>query len=319
MDEQRRGHGAVGQGGQPPPPEPAPLPAEKKVFRLVERNRPDVENDFAAWATVAARLLKRSPEERAQILRELRVREPVWQRANQYWTAVLAQDVSAERTERPERFRKICAEQMRQRQAASEPTPAAAATSTGEFRKLPRTQQMAAVPAEGSPAAEDFRQRLVTPLVPAAATEGAAATERDDAAAPSAPPEDLSPVEAQHLGPAKDFVANLAPRDLSPKPPMPGQQVTADKDMKPVVQMLDRARSALDWPVEKYAKFCAELHGYPDKSELVAAQYGLRGQVVIDFVLKSWNERLEKDEALKQKWRELVAVYTEDIERRRGL
>ena len=73
-----------------------------------------VQNDFEAWARVADKLLQRTPEEQRALLRALSI-ERAFALANEHWSATLRADLRCRRYERPQRFGRLCAEELARR------------------------------------------------------------------------------------------------------------------------------------------------------------------------------------------------------------
>ena len=229
------------------------------------RTRPDVEHDFEAWAAVSARLLKRSADERAAVLTDLALAS-VWAGADAHWRRCIADDVAADRDERPARYSAVCAEEMlRRRREAGEPPPGQASNRRA--------------------AAADFRH---------AAMYGA--SERDGPLAPPRRPSDER----------GSFVDDLAPPGHTPLPPMPNQERTAGSDLATARHDALLAAQAVSWPVERYARYRAELEAFPDKTDLVCANYGLAPAVARAFVADAWVRRLDADPALRERFERLV-------------
>lgn len=261
---------------------------------------PDVLGSFGAWATVAARLLKRSRADKQRILDELDVWH-VWQDANERWSAVLARDVTAERQNHIEHYRRVCAEEMKRRGAPRQVSAMPATTQPLDLRAVQAAMRKGA--GSGTPYPDDdFRRGLMSPR-PAPPT--------DESAGPASPvPAPEIPAAAvELLGPPESFRSGLAPADIRPQAPQPGQQGTADMPLTETVNILRAAKAALGWPVEQYAKLCAELETDPDKLELTAARYGLRGAMVVDFVQRGWQKRFADDAALAARWKEAKGAY----------
>ncbi len=112
--------------------------------------------------------------------------------------------------------------------------------------------------------------------------------------------------------PTVGLVDKLAPADIRPVTMQPGQQATAPQNLQQVASAVKAANAALGWPVEKFARFCAEIDEDPTRHELIAAQYGLRGEAV-EFVREGWQERLGADVSLRERWSSLVAQYRQQL------
>ncbi len=246
---------------------------------------PDVHNDFEVWASVSAKLLKRSASEQQRILDDLALGD-IWTRANDRWSAALAEDFIAERDTRPKHYSAVCAEEMKRRRAGADELEA---QQPSFIQVEPRVGEVA----------------IHTELV---------GGEDDEPPTMARPPQMIGPLGPD--GPRIDFIDRLAPPDIQPEAPKPGQKSTEAQDMRSVSAALRAANKALSWPVEKFAELCAEIDHDPERTTLIAANYGLRGEA-IDFVREGWQERLAADPRLHQQWSELVARYREGIQHRR--
>lgn len=82
---------------------------------------------FDVWAEVSARLLRLAPDERADVLDALGVDQDAWTPADAHWTAALASDVAAGRTDRATQYGARCADELRRRRAAAPRTGAVGA------------------------------------------------------------------------------------------------------------------------------------------------------------------------------------------------
>jgi hypothetical protein len=278
---------------------PAEMEPDRKQAAALPAEPPDVLGSFGAWAAVSARLLKRPRAHKERILDELGIRH-VWPDASERWSAALAGDVAAERLDRLEQYRRLCAEEMKRR-GAPRPAPAMPATTQPLDLREARAALGGGAGARSPYPEADFRSRLMSPR-PAPPAE--------EAAAPAVPAP-AGPVRAaiELVGPPESFRAALAPADIQPRAPQPGQKATGDMPMAETVNVLRAAKAALDWPVERYARLCAELEADPGKRELTAARHGLRGEMVVDFVQRGWQKRFAADPALAARCKEMVAAY----------
>ncbi len=258
-------------------------------FEVPQTGPPDVENDFEAWATVAAKLLKRSPVEQRRILTELEL-VYLWPQANDQWSAVLAQDFVDERDTRSRRYCVICAEEMKRRRVGPD-------KADGDDRPRRFIQP--------NPKADKARTRSKPTR---AECEDGPPTEKK-------PPKMIGPVASQE--PTIGFIDRLAPKDIQPQTPRPGQESTAAQDMRNVASAVQAANEALCWPLEKFAKFCAEIDHEPERIQLIAAHYGIRGEA-IEFVREGWQERLDSEPDLREQWSRLVARHRQQIQRSRS-
>lgn len=70
--------------------------------------RPDVVNDFEAWAKVSSMLIHKDEAAQATLLARLDLAD-VWQNANAAWAKALADDIVDMRLDRAQRYAEICA------------------------------------------------------------------------------------------------------------------------------------------------------------------------------------------------------------------
>lgn len=105
-------------------------------------DRPNVEEVFEAWAHVAARVRKRSREERETILSGLGI-GPEWDAVHEMWSKRLNEDILANRMDRPQRYARICREEQQRRNR----------TGAGPTSGAPETAPAAPAPAPPAPAA----------------------------------------------------------------------------------------------------------------------------------------------------------------------
>ncbi len=248
-------------------------------FEDPDAGPPDVVNDFETWARVSARLLKRKPKERKQILAELEL-EFIWPDANERWSAVLAQEVVDERDRRTKQYGAICAEEMKRRRSGADKKDE---QPSSFIKSRPKSRVK---PAPRRPAGEDGPPTVRRPQM-------------------------VGSTVVQE--PTIDFIDRLAPPDIQPETPQPGQQSTAAQDMRHVTSAIQAANVALEWPIEKFAKFCAEMDHEPNRHQLIAAHYGLRDEA-IEFVREGWQERLDADAELSEQWATLVAQYRRHLQ-----
>ncbi len=109
----------------------------------------NVEDDFEAWAHVAARVRVRSSAERQAILRDLGLLQ-TWEEIHENWARRLNRDIAAGRMDLPHRYARICAKE------AAAHANVAIAPVTPPVSAPPRTEPMDLGPYElrGGPATE---------------------------------------------------------------------------------------------------------------------------------------------------------------------
>ena len=113
----------------------------------------DLAGDFERWARIAAQLRGRTVDEKRHIARSLGI-EQVWEEVDEDWAQRLRADVAAGATERPNRYLRICREDV----AARTESFSAQGTEPGE----PFRTRLDAAPVAGAPlvSPEDFRGKL---------------------------------------------------------------------------------------------------------------------------------------------------------------
>jgi len=82
----------------------------------------DLIADFDAWARLSARLLRRGALDCARIIRDAGV-EHQWHAADAHWYGQLLADVEAGRSDRVDRYRRLCMEAMAARRRGGETVP----------------------------------------------------------------------------------------------------------------------------------------------------------------------------------------------------
>ncbi len=265
---------------------------------------PKVVEDFDAWAAVSARLMKRSDEEKQQILEGMWVVDE-WLEAEKKWNRALADDLPTEDRKLFSRYQSIIGKELERRKKGE------------EYLDLSDLGPAPVIEAKPKPEAErDFRQGLVVPAV-APPDEQLMQQAHTLVLGPRAPSQTASngvqTAEADRPPtgkPAQDnFVGRLAPPDIQPVAPGADQVHTAPANYAGVHDSLQTAQSALSWPVEKYAQFCAELNAAPKRSKVICADYGIRGDLMLDHIHDVWKKRFAADEQLHVKWAELVAQF----------
>ncbi len=250
----------------------------------------DVANNFDDWAQVAARLRERSASERTAILVALGLNDG-WAQHNEAWAKRLNQDIEAGRMELPTRYARICTEELSRRR---------------KLRPDGVTQ---------SNRADDFRVKLTPP---------AAATEPLPDQLHTLSEEELARVLKAYQQQADervggDFRERLTPARLAPQPPQPGQLATqTGADRNALMASARKARLALSWSVEEYARLCIQLGQLAAGDEQARAEVwkktGISCAEDQQFVVYEWNLRLAADTALKRRWLAFVSSKSDALD-----
>lgn len=144
---------------------------------------------FERWAEVSALLLKRSADERLDILEEQEIDPAAWVRNDRHWTAQLADDLDRGDEERPERYAARCAEELRARRERALPAGDGAATATATATGRQEIEAGAAQTTGGEPAAKIAGATTGTlPVPPVVLSAAGAAAPPLSFAPPHAPP-----------------------------------------------------------------------------------------------------------------------------------
>lgn len=69
---------------------------------------------------------------------------------------------------------------------------------------------------------------------------------------------------------------------------------------------VETMRSVQTITLAQYARICASMRDYPEQLQQIRSHYGLT-QHAWDVLHRTWNERFQRDPALKARWQALVA------------
>lgn len=231
---------------------------------------PDVMSDFDAWARVAARLMKRSPEQRHDILVELEL-DHIWQRADAKWSQRITDAIIDDDLSLADRYGRACAEEIEHRRAETE----TAATEA---------QPPAAI---GTTLAAISFKPNVAPL-PLAATTMASTRPRDPAvpfSGSAVAPRPHNPDDGS-LPPHESGTAALSGGLLAK------QTAAANR--------FDAASSTPRLTVQQYAKLCARLVEQPRFAGVIYADYGITSQAIYDEIDVHWRRELAENAETKK-------------------
>lgn len=247
-------------------------------------SRPDVEQQFEAWAQVAARLRHRPRNEKVEILEGLGLSESYWRDVNEAWAKSLNEDIAAGRMERPFRYAQICkAELARRDDPVAQPDFRDSLTPPAHPR-VPLSRQPETQPGHFTAVAEDEEPTLSKEASP---TYDAS----DDAPRPDDFRRELVPVERPLAAPSPHQIHTVE-----------GGEGSAD-----LVEAARQANAAALWPVEKWATLCARLDDFPDDADRIWSEVGVTNPRARPHVRAHWKRKLSKEPATRARFKALLA------------
>jgi len=250
----------------------------------------DVVNDFEAWATVSAQLYDRTEDEAQQILEGLGIAE-VWDNADAGWAKAVAGDISELRLERVERLGATYARELQRRPPLSSDFRHQATYGQAQQSK-PAAKQIGGVPFSSDPDDREPTKKMRVKDVEAhLAARGLVDVAKQPSAEPSKP----------------RFTAAFA-LDEPVAQPKPGQSRT-HTNVTAVGDAIEAAEAALEWPVERWARYQAELAAGDEEADVVHERYGLMARASRNHVTKVWAARFSADEALAARYQALLASW----------
>ncbi|MBW2525162.1 MAG: hypothetical protein JRI23_13345 [Deltaproteobacteria bacterium] len=258
--------------------------------------------DFDAWCEVATALLERELEERFEILADRDLDPTLWQRCDQYWTMVVAQEVVAGGSRRVDTYASRCAREMAKRREGSqdggakqnegsagtpEDAPAPAAAAIDETSWLMQAPVGPVLPFEEAPEASPPEQvvRLTDQRLDLAGETALATPVVDD------------------LDSTLPFVLPIEDR-LDPN----GESVPSPT--APSARQGD--------PLEHYAALCAKLTVFPEQSAQIRASYGFATDEQIAGLSGRWQQRFDADPSLRARFEHLKQQYQRQLAARRS-
>ncbi len=126
-------------------------------------------------------------------------------------------------------------------------------------------------------------------------------------------PEPAPTRSASSPAPARDFPSALIPEGPAPEPPHEGQVATASLVSKTGRKALRSAVSALAWPVDKYARFCAALEARPQARGDTCVEFGVSDDPwILEFINNGWQERISASEELAAEFNQLLRRLREE-------
>ncbi len=278
----------------------------------------DVAGDFEAWARASARL--RGKNEAAQ--RALLMRWGVagcWAQVDVQWRHCLVEDIAAGNMERVFRYSELCAKHAAEAddtehpEAETPPPPAFVATEQAPPANPDAPYPKDTAPVVTSGNGQTLLQRDTTgPEWPAGDFRREIVDGSDDGAEPVVEEEEGPTLVAWSRsavsGKVRSYVERLDGEGAPPEP-SPYQSHT-DLPLVPAMQSdLEAAETIAKWPVESYAAFCAKLANYPERSEQLCAEVGLRSDQALVHVRRAWAKRFKAEPELQTRWQQLVIRF----------
>jgi hypothetical protein len=275
------------------------------------------ELSFDDWATLSARLLKRTDRERTEILRERGLDAQAWKKVDDRFTRILADDIAEGDGELGTRYGAAFVAELEGRKAEAKVPPAP-----------PPAPEPPAVEPEGSPAPP--LQEAIPSYLRAESLDGgaparpvarppahfAATLEHPSFAALAAARAEPMPFGDQ---PSPEFVASLqAPRRSSAANafsgtlPLESDLRAQVKEALPFGKSTAEASQAAVTPqltLESYASLCAELAVHPERAPEILPRYHLPDAVTRQAVDAAWQRRFAAHPDTQQRWSELCASY----------
>jgi hypothetical protein len=252
-----------------------------------------VDVDFERWAEISARLRRVAPADRARWLASEGVHD--WETANRLWCQRIINDIATGDLERAMRYSDVCS-----REGTSPIELPAEASTVDASRVVP-----IAPIAESAPVAHAIASAAV-----GAAPQDFRAEVMFEARTPVA-----DPALAAAATDEENFRARMAPPGPLPAAPIPGQAAT---ETAVDLAALRTAQTAVAWPIDTYAKLCAELDIDGDRIELVCAHYGITASV-LGPVHALWTRRLQANPAQHHAWYDAMQRYRQQFAARRSL
>lgn len=253
---------------------------------------PDVVNDFDTWANVSARLTERSDEEHARILGELGIAE-VWDNADAAWSKALAGEILDMRFDRVQQYGAICARELAARSREDDVTTQRdfrhRATFGDREDEPSSTRQVRQI--GGTPFSDDPLDREPTRKLRSAELKAHLET--------------ITEVSRGVWPTGDNGVADDAQSE---------QAKTQTRDSSAALhEQVEAALAAADWPIERYARYRAELTAGLEAEAKVNARHGLPSEVAQRHVATAWRARLSADAELDDKVEALVAEYLAEL------
>lgn len=236
--------------------------------------RPDVMGDFDAWAQVAASMIKRSPEERLDILRHHDL-EQIWPDADAKWSTRMTDGIIADDMTLADRYGRLCAAELERRQsdaAAPRPDLADRLAAGPTVPVAPSIGQNSTLSAQPQP--QPHNVRVVGHATPDA-QRGHADVALPFKGGPARAPTPHNPADAS-LPPGQSGTVAASGGVLA------GQTGAANR--------FDGGAPRLT--IQQYAKLCARLAEHPQHESIIYADYGIADRAAHAQLDAEWKQRL---------------------------
>lgn len=292
---------------------------------------------FERWAELSARLLKRSRDERLDILEEHEVDPLEWDRSERHWVAQLADDLDRGDEDRADRYAARCAEEMRRREGKPDETvPAEPAITAPPVAPPPLEPPRVAPPPLEPPLVAP--PPLVTPP-------------------PSAPPPIVSkPVIDSTMQPlVMPIPGRVLPfgdkpsLDLSkPSPPQPlpstvGETLPFQMDLMAIAMPFIKRAEGGSAPaheerapspaplastpapanvgppmtLDAYASLCAELLAYPERRPDIRKRYRIPDEATLAAVHARWQAHFGEQPQVRAEWQAKCTAFRDWLTKNR--
>ena len=285
---------------------------ETPALSTEPRAEPEPEMAFERWAEVSARLLKRSPEERLDILEEVEIDPAAWSRADRRWIAQIAEDLDRGDEERPTRYAAVCSEELRGRK--KEPKMSAPA--------LVGSSSVAVSPAVApkvgiGETVMDLGMILPKRALPFGDKPSQALP---PAPAPTSPPKSgmsgqTLPAEVNLMALVTPFTKPSTPPVFSPAP-TPPPAVSGDSAPPPALTteaaspgVTAPGGTAPEMTVDAYASLCAEMAVFPQRRGDILRRYNIADDAALAVLRARWKERFGREPAMEMVWQEKYRTF----------
>lgn len=271
---------------------------------------------FERWAAVSARLLKRSRDERLDMLEENEIDPLDWASADRYWVEMLAEDLDRGDDTRASHYAKVCAEELRRRERPE--TPSAPEPKPEPKAAEPPAPPVAVVPAAPAPIelAPTAPPAAALPVAPPAVVK---TPPRLDMTAPAF----VAPVRGEALP-----FGDKPSLDLSePSPPQPktgisGETLPLQVNLKamalPFMQGKGEAQAAAPtMTLDAYASLCAELAAQPEKRGEVLVRYRVAEDAALNALHASWQKQFAAQPQMRAEWQSKYDAFRAWLMQRR--
>jgi hypothetical protein len=233
-------------------------------------SRPDVVNDFEAWATVSAKLIGKTDEEGRELLARMDL-TLVWKNANDAWAKALAGDIVDMRLHRAQRYAEICANVL---SGLDDLSTDSLSLSLSDELSRQTTHRMQAHP----------------PTAPVRTFVDA-----------------ITPTHVVSRPQRKQALTHAAPRQF--ELPGVEETLTLEDEDSDETSILELSGSGDGaWPLEQYARYIAEHDAGHENAQAIDERYGLTPSGR-QLMMSEWEERISGDSSLKEQFEKLLAQH----------